>query len=305
MRGRCTVIRIRFHGRGGHGMKTASRIVGTAAFVAGYEAQDSPVYGAERRGAPVTAFARIDREPILERGMIERPDLIVVADETLLADARPIVLGGQEGAAAVIVNAESDKGLAERYGISCCVMAVDMIDITVEELGRASALSAAAAAAAVKAAGCAGESELLRGVREELEHAGVDESDIVGNERVARRVFAAVEEVVFEAAALGESAGAVLSGVDYDPPLIGSPSILAAGNAELRDTGSWRVERPEIDYDACTRCGLCFLRCPDGAIALDEEGYPLIDYDHCKGCMICYRQCPIHGIIKKRETRAW
>ena len=50
------MIRIRFHGRGGHGVKTASRIVGTAGFLAGFECQDSPVYGAERRGAAVTAF---------------------------------------------------------------------------------------------------------------------------------------------------------------------------------------------------------------------------------------------------------
>lgn len=49
------MIRVRFHGRGGQGAKTASRIVGTAAFLQGYTAQDSPIYGAERRGAPVAA----------------------------------------------------------------------------------------------------------------------------------------------------------------------------------------------------------------------------------------------------------
>ena len=49
-----------------------------------------------------------------------------------------------------------------------------------------------------------------------------------------------------------------------------SPSVLHAGNAVARPTGSWRVERPVVDPDICTRCGLCFVRCPDGAIALDE-----------------------------------
>ncbi len=80
------MIRIRFHGRGGHGVKTASRIAGTASFLAGYECQDSPVYGAERRGAAVTAFTRINQQPILERGMIANPNVIVLADETLLQD---------------------------------------------------------------------------------------------------------------------------------------------------------------------------------------------------------------------------
>jgi pyruvate ferredoxin oxidoreductase gamma subunit len=36
------VIRVRFHGRGGQGMKTASRILGTAALLDGRLAQDSP-----------------------------------------------------------------------------------------------------------------------------------------------------------------------------------------------------------------------------------------------------------------------
>ena len=71
---------VRFHGRGGQGAKTASRILGTAAFLSGYQAQDSPIYGAERRGAPVAAFTRFGGEPIRERGVIAHPDLVVVAD---------------------------------------------------------------------------------------------------------------------------------------------------------------------------------------------------------------------------------
>jgi len=66
---------VRFHGRGGHGTKTASRILGTAAFLSGLQAQDSPVYGAERRGAPLTAFTRIDTQPIRERGAVVDPCL--------------------------------------------------------------------------------------------------------------------------------------------------------------------------------------------------------------------------------------
>ena len=67
------MLRIRFHGRGGQGMKTASRIVGSAAFHAGLVVQDSPIYGAERRGAPMSAMTRIAHEPIRERGAITRP----------------------------------------------------------------------------------------------------------------------------------------------------------------------------------------------------------------------------------------
>ena len=85
---------IRFHGRGGQGAKTASRILGTAAFLEGFVAQDSPVYGPERRGAPVSAYTRIAKEPIRERGVIVRPDLVVVADPSLIADTAARVLEG-------------------------------------------------------------------------------------------------------------------------------------------------------------------------------------------------------------------
>ena len=67
------MFRIRFHGRGGQGMKTASRILGAAFFRAGYEVQDAPRYGAERRGAPMLAYVRAARQPINERGEMPHP----------------------------------------------------------------------------------------------------------------------------------------------------------------------------------------------------------------------------------------
>ncbi|MDH5299049.1 MAG: 2-oxoacid:acceptor oxidoreductase family protein, partial [Desulfobulbaceae bacterium] len=88
------MYRIRFHGRGGQGMKTASRILGTALFLAGFEVQDAPRYGAERRGAPIFAYVRADRKPINERGIISHPDLVAVADDSLVALPMAGVLQG-------------------------------------------------------------------------------------------------------------------------------------------------------------------------------------------------------------------
>ena len=98
------MIQIRFHGRGGHGIKTASRILGTAAFLQGYEAQDSPLYGAERRGAPIVAFTRIAEMPILMRGMITEPDIVIIADETLITDGPGSPLDGIDSKTLVFVN---------------------------------------------------------------------------------------------------------------------------------------------------------------------------------------------------------
>jgi len=88
------MYRIRFHGRGGQGIKTASRILGTAFFLEGFEVQDAPRYGAERRGAPIFAYVRAGRQVIQERGIIRNPNLVIVADETLLPIPAAAVLQG-------------------------------------------------------------------------------------------------------------------------------------------------------------------------------------------------------------------
>ncbi len=297
------MIRIRFHGRGGHGVKTAGRIVGTAAFLAGYQVQDSPVYGAERRGAAVAAYARIDKSPILERGLIESPDLIVIADETLLDDRAAAVLSGQESASAVFVNAGPDAVLAPRYRITPPLVTYDITARTQQVLGTASALSAGLGAAAAKLTGLIAADRLVEAIRDELRQLHAAAEIIDKNVAIAREVFTALSSVPVRAA-VPPVAGQIQP-IGYDPAVVGTSSIVAPGNAALRNTGTWRVERPEIDHDVCTRCGLCVLGCPEGAIALDKEGFPVIDYDHCKGCMICAQLCPLHGIGRTKEVRSW
>ena len=300
------MIRIRFHGRGGHGVKTASRIVGTAAFLAGRQVQDSPVYGAERRGAPVVAFTRLDDRPIYERGIIEQPDLIVVADETLLEEPAAGVLAGQQTASALFVNTRDAAALIEKHDILPRVVAFDISAHTLELLGKASAMSAGLGAAAARLVGFILGEELLMALREELQHLGISSEIIERNCLIARQVFEALQPAEFVTERKpGFSHGASFCAVEYDGPVRGTPSVLSAGNALARQTGSWRVERPLIDSEACTRCCLCVLQCPDAAMAFGDHGYPAIDYDHCKGCMICSQVCPIHAIETVREVRAW
>jgi len=72
------------HGRGGQGGVTAAELLAHAAFMEGKWVQAIPFFGAERRGAPVKAFARISDEPILVRSQVYNPDYVVVLDSTLL-----------------------------------------------------------------------------------------------------------------------------------------------------------------------------------------------------------------------------
>lgn len=294
------VIRIRFHGRGGHGVKTASRVVGTAAFLAGYECQDSPVYGAERRGAPVTAFARINETPIRERGMIADPDLIIVADETLLDEPSAGVLRGQSSASTLFLNSAKPP---EAINVEVPVVSFDVTETTRNVLGRVSSLSAGIAGAAARLCGCVTQEQLEQAVREEFSHLAVSQEVIDQNITIACEVFSSLEPVEF--ADKVKAPEVTMAVVPYVDPVLGTSTVFNSGNAEERDTGAWRVERPVVDAEVCTRCGLCFVECPDGAIALDATGLPIIDYDHCKGCMICSHVCPVDAITHQAETTAW
>jgi pyruvate ferredoxin oxidoreductase gamma subunit len=75
---------IRIHGRGGQGSVTAAELLAVAAFEDGKYSQAFPAFGVERRGAPVTAFVRLDDKPIRLRSQIYEPDYVIVQDATLV-----------------------------------------------------------------------------------------------------------------------------------------------------------------------------------------------------------------------------
>lgn len=69
------------------GAVTACEIIAEAAYLSGnyVDVHAYPSFGAERRGAPVQAYAKLSRsEKIWDRAQIENPDLIIVFDETVL-----------------------------------------------------------------------------------------------------------------------------------------------------------------------------------------------------------------------------
>jgi pyruvate ferredoxin oxidoreductase gamma subunit len=100
------MIEIRFHGRGGQGAVTAAEILAKAAFEDGKYSQAFPSFGVERRGAPVSAFTRIDDKPIELRYQIYNPDHILVLDDGL-ANVVDIYSGIKENSD-VVINTHKD-----------------------------------------------------------------------------------------------------------------------------------------------------------------------------------------------------
>ncbi len=107
------MIEIRFHGRGGQGSVIASKILAKAFFKEGKYVSAFPYYGVERRGAPVTAFTRVDDKPIRAKYQIYEPDYVIVLDPSLLGPVD--VLRGLKKDGWILVNTiKTPKELKEK-----------------------------------------------------------------------------------------------------------------------------------------------------------------------------------------------
>ena len=104
---------IRFHGRGGQGTVVASILLAKAFFNAGYYVQTFPVFGVERRGAPVEAYLRLDQKKILIRSNVYTPDHVVVQDVKLLGSVG--VTSGLKPGGFVLINAKDIPGDLELF----------------------------------------------------------------------------------------------------------------------------------------------------------------------------------------------
>lgn len=106
---------IRWHGRGGQGAITAAKIMAQAAYLEGYQGVTAaPSFGAERRGAPVSASTRISPQPIMVISQVEEPEVIVVLDDTLLRDRD--VIGGLGRGGWLVVNSRQHPDELEVNG---------------------------------------------------------------------------------------------------------------------------------------------------------------------------------------------
>ena len=126
------MIEIRFHGRGGQGAVTAAEILAKAAFEDGKYCQAFPFFGAERKGAPVMAFTRINDKPIRRRYQVYNPDYVIVLDDTLLEAVD--VLSGLKEEGKVIINTTDNVNLGgnvEPYSIDATGIALDTLGVPI------------------------------------------------------------------------------------------------------------------------------------------------------------------------------
>lgn len=114
------LVEIVFHGRGGQGAVTAANLLVAAALEDKNKGvQAFPFFGAERRGAPVKAFARISDEEINLRSEIYDPDIVVVLDESIMDIVD--VLKGLKKDGKILINTRkkpNDFDFSKKYNVA-------------------------------------------------------------------------------------------------------------------------------------------------------------------------------------------
>jgi 2-oxoacid:acceptor oxidoreductase gamma subunit (pyruvate/2-ketoisovalerate family) len=125
---------IRLHGRGGQGAKSASDIIATASIKSGKYGVSFPLFTAERRGAPMVSFARIDNIPIREKTKIYTPDCLLVLDQSQVNSSK--VYEGLKPGGVLVLNAQVnlEKRPHPNVGISGVI---DATSVALQELGMA------------------------------------------------------------------------------------------------------------------------------------------------------------------------
>ena len=266
------MIEIRLHGRGGQGAVTASRIIATAAYEEGQYSQAIPMYGTERRGAPLTAFVRLDDVRVRERELVHTPDVVIVLDP-LIAKNQAIVDQLKPGGL-VLLNTKLDPKDV-KLGGDFKVATVDATTIALETLGRPITNTAILGAYA-KITGQLKLESIEKAIFKYFPGL-LGEMNVAAVRRSYEEVKAPVQATVTDAPE---------AKVD----------INVGGYGVLKDVSSWRVYSPEVDVDKCIGCKNCWIFCPETAINWTDDNKPEIEYRKCKGCGVCANECPVDAI---------
>ncbi len=279
------MMEIRFHGRGGQGAVVASELLARAAFLDGREPQSFPFFGVERRGAPVTAYARVDDRPIGVRTSIVRPDVVVVLDPGLLTTT-PVTDGLKDGGLLLVNSSLPPEKVAAPPTVRRA--SVDATAIAVAHgLGSRTTpiVNTTVLGALARVTGVVSLEALGRAIDRYVPSRPAE------NRAAAADGFATARQVDG-----GPASPTVPARRPAPAPIVIPDGPLATVPSSTIRTAAWRTLTPQVDVPRCTRCTFCWKFCPDDAIELDPSGLPSIVLDACKGCGICAEVCPPKAI---------
>ncbi len=180
------MIEIRIHGRGGQGAVVASKVMASAFFKEGKWVQAFPSFGAERRGAPVAAYTRVDDQEITLRSSVRTPSHLIILDQNLARN--PEIAQGLKEGGWIVINSEKDPKDFP-FAPAFRVATVDASGIAIQHgLGSKSSpiVSTVILGAFAKATGLVKISDVLEAIRENVP-AHIDRN-VAGAREAYRRV---------------------------------------------------------------------------------------------------------------------
>lgn len=311
------MLKITLLGTGGQGIKTAEHIIGRVAFLHGYNIQDQPLYGAERRGAPVFAFIRISDGKIFSRGYIDRADLLVVGDYYSLSQHESqnfLKKIGKDGV--IFFNTSNNKEkVKEEFSIADSIQIITCDLDSMAKITLDSNLISSGLAGAVCKILDFDITKLEEAMKIEMKEIlvfddqGSEVSELNKNIEYAKVIFQSLsslrlkEKIMSKTEQYDDYDENIVISLEKHDPILSKCNIMNTGNSsEVKRTG-WNLFKPIIDYDKCTKCRICFVYCPDSAITIDKNNFPEINYNFCKSCNICYTECPANAIDMRRKNR--
>jgi 2-oxoacid:acceptor oxidoreductase gamma subunit (pyruvate/2-ketoisovalerate family)/2-oxoacid:acceptor oxidoreductase delta subunit (pyruvate/2-ketoisovalerate family) len=274
----------------------AAQALASAAYLEGGYAIAFPFFGAERRGAPVLAFTRIDDKRIYRKTQVYEPDVVVVLDEGLL-DTVNVVEGLKPGGTVVVNSTRKPEEVD--VGLDVKMATVDATSIALEVL-KVPTTNSSILGAVAKATSLVKLESIEMGIMQVF-------GDRLGPKIGEKNAKAA--RVAFDKTVVGESHGhrKLVTAKKWLPdvndlplgvtsvPMETEAGMVGPGSFVENKTGSWKVFHPEYDMEKCTMCNFCWFYCPEGCIYRREDRMEF-DMEYCKGCGICANECPADAL---------
>jgi pyruvate ferredoxin oxidoreductase gamma subunit len=297
------MIDLRGDGKAGGGLVLA--VQSFAAALAGRQELgvcEWPLFSSARKGAPVRAFLRIARGSVEAICRVQRPDIVVLMNESVAAQVG--FAEGTRNALYVVNSAATPDAIADRYRLGGTIVTIPGDDLGMARLsrplGNVPILSALVLATGLVEPAAA---------RESLEH-GLEKRRVPG--RLITQNLSLFDEALERVSACERVATAT---TDHVSPPRPPPAFTPVGaQSALRSSIHSRTAgfaRPGVEIafedptERCNGCALCVAQCPEGIITFrpDPARGPLVTgarfADYCKGCRECIVACPLDLFLER------
>jgi len=132
------MLEIRWHSRAGQGAVTGAKGLADVISTTGKDVQAFAFYGSAKRGAAMTAYNRVDDEPIMNHEKYMEPDYVFVIDPALVYTTDVTINAKSDTVFIITTHMNTEELIASQPKLEGKkVYTLDCIKIAQETIGRA------------------------------------------------------------------------------------------------------------------------------------------------------------------------